>query len=42
MRGFFTRQGKFFKPYTLIPTKWYRNPSIDPYVIPRLDLHEFM
>lgn len=42
MRGFFTRQGKSFKACTLTPIEWYRNPSTNPYVIPRSDLHEFM
>ncbi len=34
LRGVFEKQGKSFKPCTLIHAKWYRNPSIDPYVIP--------
>ncbi len=42
MRGFFTKQGKSFKPCTLTPTKWYRNPLASPYVVPRSNLHEFM
>jgi hypothetical protein len=35
LKGVFARQGKSFKPCTLTPTKWYRNPSTYLYVIPR-------
>jgi hypothetical protein len=42
LKGVFARQGKSFKPCTLTPTKWYRNLSVDLYVIPRLDLQEFL
>ncbi len=42
LRGIFAKQGKSFKPCTLTPTEWYKNPLINPYVIPRPDLQEFM
>jgi hypothetical protein len=42
MRGFFTKQGKSFKPCTLTPSERYRNLSTNPYVIRRSNLHEFM
>ncbi len=42
LKGVLAKQGKSFKPCTLTPTKWYKNPLVDPYVIPRPDFQEFM
>ncbi len=42
LKGVFVRQGKSFKSCTLTPTEWFRNLSVDPYVIPRPDLQEFL
>jgi hypothetical protein len=42
LKGVFARQGKSFKPCILNPIEWYRNALVDPYVIPRLDLQDFM
>lgn len=35
LKGVLAKQGKSFKPCTLISIESYRNLSIDPYVIPR-------
>jgi hypothetical protein len=42
LKGVLAKQGKSFEPYTLALAEWYRNLLVDPYVIPRLDLQEFM
>jgi hypothetical protein len=42
LRGVFAKQEKSFKPCTLIVVQWYKNSLVDPFVIPRPDLQEFM
>jgi hypothetical protein len=42
LKGVLAKQGKSFKPCTLIFVEWYRNLLINPYVISRPELLEFM
>jgi hypothetical protein len=42
LKGIFTRQGKSLKPCTVTSIEWYKNSSIDPYVILKPEVKEFM